>query len=88
MQAVNDVNAVNADLPTITYVSLFAGIEAMSMSASRIAGVNWKAVFFSEIDPFPCAVLAHHFPDVPNLGDVTKILRRIASVLVGVTENP
>jgi len=30
-------------------------------------------VAFSEIEPFPCAVLAHHYPDVPNLGDVTKI---------------
>ena len=27
----------------------------------------------AEIEPFPCAVLAHHYPDVPNLGDVTKI---------------
>jgi site-specific DNA-cytosine methylase len=32
-----------------------------------------KAVFFSEIEPFPCAVLKSHFPDVPNLGDMSKI---------------
>ena len=29
-------------------------------------------MFFSEIEPFPCAVLAHHYPDVPNYGDMTK----------------
>jgi DNA (cytosine-5)-methyltransferase 1 len=27
---------------------------------------------FSEIDPFPCAVLKHHYPSVPNWGDMTK----------------
>ncbi len=27
---------------------------------------------FAEIEPFPCAVLAHHYPNVPNWGDVTK----------------
>lgn len=27
---------------------------------------------FAEIEPFPCAVLAHHYPDVPNIGDITK----------------
>ena len=58
---------------TLTYVSLFSGIEAFSVAASRIADVDWRPVFFSEIDLFPCAVLAHRFPSVPNLGDVTKI---------------
>lgn len=58
---------------TLTYVSLFSGIEAFSVAASRIADVDWRPIFFSEIDPFPCAVLAHRFPSVPNLGDVTKI---------------
>lgn len=57
----------------LTYVSLFSGIEAFSIAASRIADVDWEPVFFSEIDPFPCAVLAHRFPTVPNLGDVSKI---------------
>lgn len=58
---------------TLHYVSLFSGIEAFSVAASRIADVDWRPVFFSEIDPFPCAVLAHHFPQVPNLGDICKI---------------
>jgi len=34
--------------------------------------LGWKAVAFSEIEPFPSAVLAHHYPDVPNYGDMTK----------------
>lgn len=58
---------------TLTYVSLFSGIEAFSVAASRIRDVDWRPVFFSEIEPFPCAVLAHHFPTVPNLGDICKI---------------
>ena len=59
--------------PVVRYVSLFAGVEAFSVASSRIAGARWEAVFFSEIDSFPCAVLAHRFPGVPNLGDVSKI---------------
>ncbi|WP_244922325.1 DNA cytosine methyltransferase [Pusillimonas noertemannii] len=34
--------------------------------------LGWSAVAFSEIEPFPCAVLAHHYPNVPNWGDMTK----------------
>lgn len=52
------------------YLSLFSGIEAATMAWSSL---GWSAVAFSEIEPFPCAVLAHHYPDIPNLGDVTKI---------------
>ncbi len=36
-----------------------------------------QADWFAEIEPFPCAVLAHHYPDVPNLGDMTQIAGRI-----------
>jgi DNA (cytosine-5)-methyltransferase 1 len=35
--------------------------------------LGWKAAWFSEIEPFPCSVLAHRYPDVPNLGDMTRI---------------
>lgn len=52
------------------YLSLFSGIEAATMAWH---GLGWKAVAYSEIESFPCAVLAHHYPDVPNLGDVTQI---------------
>ena len=68
-----DRAAEDAAWPVVRYVSLFAGVEAFSVAASRIAGAKWEPVFFSEIDPFPCAVLAHRFPGVPNLGDVCKI---------------
>ena len=52
------------------FVSLFSGIEAASVAWIPL---GWEAVAFAEIEPFPCAVLAQRFPDVPNLGDVTKI---------------
>ena len=52
------------------YISLFSGIEAASLAWN---GLGWEAVAFSEIEPFPCAVLAHRFPEVQNLGDITKI---------------
>ncbi len=52
------------------YLSLFSGIEAASIAWKPL---GWECVGVSEIEPFPCAVLAHHYPDVPNLGDVTKI---------------
>jgi len=52
------------------YLSLFSGIEAASVAWHPL---GWQPVAFAEIEPFPCAVLAHHYPDVPNLGDVTGI---------------
>ena len=51
------------------FLSVCSGIEAAS-SAWRPLG--WEAVAFSEIEPFPCAVLAHHYPDTPNWGDMTQ----------------
>ena len=55
----------------LRYISLFSGIEAWSCA---VAGMQeYEAVAFSEIDPFACAVLQHHYPDVPNLGDITKV---------------
>ena len=51
------------------FLSLCSGIEAASVAW---APLGWKAAAFSEIDAFPSAVLAHHYPDVPNLGDMTK----------------
>ena len=52
------------------YISIFSGIEAASVA---LEGMGWEAVAFSEIDPFPSAVLQAHYPNVPNLGDITKI---------------
>jgi len=54
----------------ITYGSVCSGIEAASVAWD---GLGWKAAWFAEIEKFPAAVLAHRYPDVPNLGDMTKI---------------
>lgn len=52
------------------YLSVCSGIEAASVAWLPL---DWECVGVAEIDPFPCAVLAHHYPNVPNLGDMTKI---------------
>lgn len=54
---------------TMKFISICSGIDAASVAFNPL---GWKAVAFSEIEPFPCAVLAHHYPDVPNLGDMTR----------------
>ncbi len=54
----------------ITYGSVCSGIEAASVAWD---GLGWTAAWFAEIEKFPAAVLAHRYPDVPNLGDMTKI---------------
>ena len=54
----------------MNYLSICSGIEAASVAWHDIPG--WVPVGFSEIEPFPCAVLAHRFPNVPNYGDMTK----------------
>ena len=50
--------------------SVCSGIEAASVAWDPL---GWEAQWFSEIEQFPSAVLAHRFPSVPNLGDMTKI---------------
>lgn len=52
------------------YVSIFSGIEAATVAWHPL---GWEPLAFSEIDPFPSTVLQHHYPNVPNLGDITKI---------------
>ena len=52
------------------YVSLFSGIEAATVAWEPL---GWEPVAFCEIDKFPSAVLAHHYPNIPNLGDITKV---------------
>ena len=55
----------------MTYATVCSGIECMSAAVGPLGG--WRPVFFSEIEPFPCALLKYHYPTVPNLGDMTKI---------------
>lgn len=68
------------------YLSVCSGIEAATVAWEPL---GWEPVAFSEIEPFPCAVLDHHYPHVPNLGDMTKIdgaeWRGKVDVLVGGT---
>lgn len=52
------------------YVSTFSGVEAASVAWGPL---GWEPMAFCEIEPFPCAVLAERFPEVPNLGDVSKV---------------
>lgn len=54
----------------IHYLSLFSGIEAASVAWEPL---GFTPDAFAEIEPFPSAVLKHRWPDVPNLGDVTKV---------------
>ncbi len=51
------------------YLSVCSGIEAATAAWHPL---GWQPAAFSEIEPFPCSVLAHHYPTVPNLGDMTK----------------
>jgi DNA (cytosine-5)-methyltransferase 1 len=69
------------------FLSLFSGIEAASVAWLPL---GWECAAVAEIDPFPGALLAYRYPDVPNLGDVTQItneqiaaLGRIDAVIGG-----
>ena len=53
------------------FASVCSGIEAASVAWEPL---GWKCAWVSEIEKFPCSVLQHHYPKVPNLGDMTKIL--------------
>lgn len=55
---------------TITFGSVCSGIEAASVAWN---GFGWRAAWLAEIELFPCAMLAHHYPDVPNLGNMLLI---------------
>ena len=69
------------------YLSVCSGIEAASVAWEPL---GWAPIAFAEIEKFPSKVLAHHYPRVPNLGDMTKfrewdIERGAVDVLVGGT---
>ena len=73
----------------LSFGSVCSGIEAASVAWEPL---GWRASWFAEIEPFPSAVLAYHWPQVVNLGDMTKIRERVSSgrvsapdVLVGGT---
>lgn len=54
----------------ITFGSVCSGIEAASVAWEPL---GWRADWLAEIEPFPAAVLKHHYPDTPNHGDMTLL---------------
>ncbi|MGL4724542.1 MAG: DNA cytosine methyltransferase [Scandinavium sp.] len=59
----------------LTYGSVCSGIEAVSVAWRNLP---FRPVWFSEIEAFPSAVLAQHWPTVPNPGDMTLLAAQIA----------
>jgi len=53
----------------IKFGSVCSGIEAASVAWHPL---GWQAAWLSEIEKFPSQVLAHHYPNTPNFGDMTK----------------
>jgi len=51
------------------YLSVCSGIEAATVAWHPL---GWEAIAYSEIEKFPSEVLAHHYPNTPNVGDMTK----------------
>ena len=70
----------------MNYLSVCSGIEAATVAWHHM---GWKPVGFSEIEKFPSQVLAHHYPQVTNFGDMTKYkeweIDRTIGLLVGGT---
>ncbi|HHJ1606106.1 TPA: DNA cytosine methyltransferase [Pseudomonas aeruginosa] len=66
----------------ISYGSVCSGIEAASVAWH---GLGYRASWFAEIEPFPSAVLAHRWPEVQNLGDMTRLSSK---VLAGMIDAP
>jgi DNA (cytosine-5)-methyltransferase 1 len=64
-------------MQTIDYGSVCSGIEAATVAWHPL---GMRAAWYAEIEPFPSAVLAHHYPNTPNLGDMTRLA---AQVLAG-----
>ena len=70
----------------MNYLSVCSGIEAATVAWHDM---GWNPVGFSEIEKFPSEVLAHHYPSVPNFGDMSKYnewnLNESIGLLVGGT---
>lgn len=66
----------------MNFGSVCSGIEAASVAWHPL---GYRAAWLAEIEAFPAAVLAHHYPEVPNLGDMTRIA---TEVLTGAVDAP
>jgi DNA (cytosine-5)-methyltransferase 1 len=60
----------------ITYGSVCSGIEAATVALHTL---GWRAEWYAEIEPFPCAVLAYHYPETLNHGDMTQLAALVLS---------
>lgn len=67
----------------ITYGSICSGIEAATVAWHPL---GWQAEWFAEIEPFPSAVLAYRWPEVSNLGDMTKLARQVLASSIAAPE--
>lgn len=67
----------------ITYGSICSGIEAATVALHPL---GWRAEWFAEIEPFPSAVLAYRWPEVSNLGDMTKLARQVLAGSIAAPE--
>lgn len=56
---------------TLTIGSLFSGYGGLDLAVEAVTGA--RPAWFVEFDEAPSKILAHHWPDVPNYGDVTKV---------------
>jgi DNA (cytosine-5)-methyltransferase 1 len=56
---------------TLTLGELFAGYGGLGRAVEQVFGAELR--WYSEFDPAPSAIMAHHWPDAPNLGDITKV---------------
>ena len=52
------------------YISVCSGIEACTVAWHSL---GWEAIAYSDIEPFPRALLQHYYPDVPLYGDFTTL---------------
>jgi DNA (cytosine-5)-methyltransferase 1 len=63
----------------LTFASVCTGIGAPEVAWTPL---GWRPQWFAEIEPFPSSVLAHHWPRVPNLGDMTKLASYVRAGIV------
>ena len=56
---------------TLRIGSLFSGYGGLDLAVQSV--YDAEHAWFCEFDPAPAKILAHHWPDVPNLNDVTAV---------------
>ena len=57
-------------MKNLCYGSVCSGVEPATLAWEAL---GWQPAWFAETAPFPSAVLHHHWPHVPNLGDMTRL---------------